>query len=235
MIMDAGLGLVAELARRLYRARRRAAIAGGLAGLSGTMLYAQIDAFVWSLPFPVFAGLFYAAAITVACLLISALAPGLRHLIELAAIARLTVAMIGFAVPTVGIAIIASPLLSATLVVLGIFFLRSALALPGQPQVAETEVTVTLRSGRSQTALEGLLSRETSSSKMNDKVVMRSYDVRDHGAFREVSIVAAYAAMPLGAWISFWIDDAEGRMADRMIPASVPGSTRPTPDPDLIP
>lgn len=235
MIMDAGLGLVAELARRLYRARRRTAIAGGLAGLSGVMLYAQVDAFVWSLPFPVFAGLFYAVAVAVTCLAISTIVPGLRHLIELAAIARLLVALFGFAVPAVGMAIITSPLLSATLVVLGVFLLRSTLALPGQPQIAETEVTVTLRSGHSQTALEGLLSRESPSSETSDKVVVRSYDVRDHGAFREVRIVAAFAAMPLGAWVSSWVDDAAGRMADRMIPASVPGSIRTSPDPALIP
>jgi hypothetical protein len=161
--------------------------------------------------------------------------PRLRHLIELAAMSRLLVSLVGFAVPAFGMTVITWPFLSATLVVTGIFLLRICLTRPGLPQVLETEITVTKRTGHSRMALERFLAQGIQSVDPVGGATLLDYDIRDLGHVREVRLTATRPAMSHYEWVSAWIDDAAGRMADRMIPALVPGRVSAVTGPAPVP
>lgn len=231
-----------------------------MAGFSGMILYAQLDAMAFGLPFPLFAGILYAGIVGVSSLLICAVVPGLRHMIELVAVSRLLLAIVGLAIPALGIAVITSPLLSATLVVGGAALVRALLlgrTSAGRVRVAERRTTITKRTRHSFATLDAMIAASThqgtlvtslresfrklpggaSAREAVEGLSLEDVEIRDLGDTREVRLVITRPEMPLHLWISGWIDDAFGLATDRAIPAFVPGRANVPPPSDaaLVP
>lgn len=100
--------------------------------LGGAALYAHVPvgpvavgAFV--MPVAVFAGLSYAIAVFCTAFVTTLFLPGLRHLADAVALTRLTVGLVALAMPNVAEALIAAPVLSATIVVGGAGLLLAGL------------------------------------------------------------------------------------------------------------
>ena len=101
----------------IYRERRRLAFVTVLAFISGYLFYARIDAQILNLPASMVTGLIYAGIIAPVALLVCLFLPSFRFMIEAVAVSRLCVACVVYSFPGVGAAILASPLLTAVIVV----------------------------------------------------------------------------------------------------------------------
>ncbi len=101
----------------IYRERRRLAFVTILAFIGGYLFYARLDIQVFGLPAAVVTGLIYAAVIAPVALLVCLFLPSLRFMIEAVAVSRLCVACIVYSFPEVGAVILASPILTAVIVV----------------------------------------------------------------------------------------------------------------------
>ena len=110
---------MAPLARRIWRERRRTGLVATLAAVSGALFYSHISATVAGIPLPLFIGALYGIAFGLATLTVSLIAPRLRFAMEAFAVARLLYALTAAAVPGIAYAAITTPLLNATVVVLG--------------------------------------------------------------------------------------------------------------------
>ncbi|MCV2880769.1 hypothetical protein [Actibacterium sp. XHP0104] len=109
---------------RLVEERRRLAFVTPLAFLAGVILYADYPGLAFGLPVPVFAGLLYAAGVGGACLVMGLFAPSLVTLSEGAAVTRIALALMVVQFPDIGHAVMAAPVLNATLVVAGALLLQ---------------------------------------------------------------------------------------------------------------
>lgn len=98
---------------------RRLTFAGTLAFVSGCLLYAHIDAVVFGMPFSVFAGVIYFVFVILAAAVTTYLLPSLRMLIEGVALSRLCLALFVAVSPAGQQAVLLSPLVNATTVVMG--------------------------------------------------------------------------------------------------------------------
>lgn len=115
---------MARLARRLRRETRLLGFVISLSFLAGFVMYVRYDVVVMGMPMPLFTGLLYAGFVGTAATLVSLLLPALRAMIEAAAISRLGVAMAAYGVPEFGLKLATSPLLSATVIVVGAVLVR---------------------------------------------------------------------------------------------------------------
>jgi hypothetical protein len=95
-----------------------------LAGLSGYLIYSSIDIKTGLLPFPVVAGLTYFCVIGATSAILIALKPAFCALLEFMAASRLLLALAVVQNPDLGLRVISSPLLSASLVIGGALVLR---------------------------------------------------------------------------------------------------------------
>ncbi len=105
------------IAHAIYRERKRLAFVTILAFISGYLFYARIDAQIFGLPASIVTGLIYACIIAPVALLVCLFLPSLRFMIEAVAVSRLCVACFVYTYPQIGEAILASPLLTAVIVV----------------------------------------------------------------------------------------------------------------------
>lgn len=138
MQMPAARSIPLLLAQRLREARRLLAVVTLLAFAAGGLMYLRHDLVVCGMPIALFTGLTYAAVVGLAAALTLMLLPALAAMIEAMAISRLGVALAAAGFPDFGQALIGSPILSATAVVLGAVLvrrLRRHLA-PGRPDDA---------------------------------------------------------------------------------------------------
>ncbi len=131
--------------RRLREERRLIAFATTLAFAAGCLMYLRYNVTVFGMPLPLFTGLFYAGFIGTAVTVTTLLLPALRSLVEAVAISRFGVALAAFVSPEFGVKLIASPILSATVVLLGAFAIRRLLALES---LSRWSVTATARGAR---------------------------------------------------------------------------------------
>ncbi|MCV2871425.1 hypothetical protein OEZ71_03855 [Defluviimonas sp. WL0050] len=122
--MSATPSLLTRFARRLRRETRLLRFVIGLSFLAGFVMYMRYDVIVMGMPMPIFTGLFYAAFIGTTATIVSLLLPALRTMIEAAAISRLGVALAAYGVPEFGLKLAMSPLLSATVIILGAVLVR---------------------------------------------------------------------------------------------------------------
>ena len=107
------------LGATLYRDRRRLLFVAAAAFLAGYLFYlpAALASGLWYLP--AVAGAVYALVVGLVAWTICAIFPAMRFMIEAVAVSRLVLSVCFLAAPQVGIAVLANPLLTAALVVLG--------------------------------------------------------------------------------------------------------------------
>ena len=107
----------------IYRERKRLTFVTALAFLAGVVLYLRSDiTHVGSVPVPLLTGIIYAAIIGPTALFFCLFLPSIRFMIEAIAVSRLVFAFFVFFVPEVGYQVLASPFATATVVVVGGFF-----------------------------------------------------------------------------------------------------------------
>lgn len=110
-----GLGL----GQRIYRERRRLFLVTSLAFLAGYIFYLRAPAEIWGLPVPVVTGAIYAGVVGPTALFFCLVMPSIRFMIEAIAVSRLLFSVFVFSVPDIGYRILASPFLTAAVVVMG--------------------------------------------------------------------------------------------------------------------
>ncbi|MEQ9040328.1 MAG: hypothetical protein RIE24_18435 [Silicimonas sp.] len=104
---------------RIYRERRRLLFVTTMAFLAGFIFYSRAHAEIWGLPVPVVTGAIYAGVVGPTALFFCLVMPSIRFMIEAVAVSRLLFSVFVFSVPDIGYRILASPLLTAAVVVLG--------------------------------------------------------------------------------------------------------------------
>jgi len=112
---------------RIYRERRRLALVTLFAFAAGFLFYIRVDIHVWGLPVALVTGAIYAAVIGPVALAVCLFLPSLRFMIEAVAVARLGLAVFVLAEPGVGYRLLASPMLTAAVVVGGGWLISRAL------------------------------------------------------------------------------------------------------------
>lgn len=112
-------GFLPTCLHRLRTERRLLVFVTAMAFLAGVLLYLRYDIWVRGMPLPLFTGLLYATFVGTAAAVTLMVVPALRLMIEAVAISRLGVAVAAFGVPEFGAKLIASPIFSATVVILG--------------------------------------------------------------------------------------------------------------------
>lgn len=95
-----------------------------LAFVAGVLFYANYRFEVLGMPLPVYTGLLYAVVIGFVGAVVYACLPGLQLMMETVAISRLGIAVWAFNNPEQGAQLLASPLVSATLVIAGAIVIR---------------------------------------------------------------------------------------------------------------
>jgi hypothetical protein len=103
----------------LYRDRRRLGFVALMAYLAGFLFYLPHGIWLGAVPLPVVTGAVYAFVVGLVTLLVCALFPALRFMIEAVAVSRLVLSFAFLAAPQFGAAVLASPLFTALLVVGG--------------------------------------------------------------------------------------------------------------------
>ena len=107
------------LGRRIHCERRRILLVTALAFLAGAIFYLRADAQIWGLPVALVTGTIYAGVVGPAALFFCLVMPSIRFMIEAVAVSRLMFSLFVFSVPDIGYRVLASPLLTAFVVVTG--------------------------------------------------------------------------------------------------------------------
>ena len=111
--------MVFLLWQHLYRERRRLTFVSAMAFVAGVLMYLPAPAYLGGVHISVITGLIYAVIVGAAALIVCMALPRMRFMIEAVAISRLFLSIFVLAVPQVGFQILASPLLTAFIVVAG--------------------------------------------------------------------------------------------------------------------
>lgn len=111
------------LGRRIYRERRRLLLVTTLAFLAGYIFYMRVDHEIGGVPIPLLTGAIYAGVVGPAALFFCLIMPSIRFMIEAVAVSRLLFSVFVFSAPDIGYRILASPLLTAFVVVTGGVFI----------------------------------------------------------------------------------------------------------------
>ena len=107
------------LGQRIYRERRRLVFVTSLAFIAGFIFYLRAGHQVWGLPVPVVTGAIYAGVVGPTALFFCLVLPSIRFMIEAIAVSRLLFSIFVFTVPEIGYQVLASPFLTAFVVVTG--------------------------------------------------------------------------------------------------------------------
>jgi hypothetical protein len=129
--------------RRRNRVPLRISAIAGSAGLAGGLFYWHVGAEIWGQPAWLFASLLYATSIGLTAALIFRFFPNLGPFMELTSVSRLMLASASVVSPKIAIALLASPALNATIVVLGAVLIR---ATTGALWPAQTQSVLQIRS-----------------------------------------------------------------------------------------
>jgi hypothetical protein len=103
----------------LYRERRRLGLVATLAYVAGFLFYLPAPFYLGPVHIAFVTGAIYSVVVATAAIVICALLPSMRYMIEAVAIARVMLAFLVALVPQVGFQIIGNPFLTALLVVSG--------------------------------------------------------------------------------------------------------------------
>jgi hypothetical protein len=211
---------MAHRARRIWRERRRTGLVATLAGVSGALFCSHIPATVAGIPLPLFIGVLYGIAFGLATLTVSLIAPRLRFAMEAFAVARLLYALTAAAVPGIAYAAITTPLLNATVVVLGgIAIARLACSGPMMRLRRVATVTCRLAPGAPATLAPALptLPRLGYAPGHGLRALLHAVALdacRTTERPAEDRLAVTHRDMPMIALVAAWIDDTHGRLAD---------------------
>ena len=111
--------MASALVQLMFQERRRLLFVSVLAFLAGVLFYARLADQLGAPLIAIITGLLYAGVIAPVTLIVCAIAPGFRFMIESIAVSRLLLALLCFMVPDLGTVIIQNPLITALLVVSG--------------------------------------------------------------------------------------------------------------------
>ncbi len=111
--------MMSSLRALLYRERRRLVLVAGLAYLAGALLYLPSQAYIGAVHISLVTGAIYTTVVGLAALLICALMPAMRFMIEAVAISRLLLALVILAEPSLHAFFLGNPLIMAIVLVLG--------------------------------------------------------------------------------------------------------------------
>lgn len=108
-----------HLGEKIYRERRRLLLVTSLAFLAGVIFYLRADHRIMGVHVSLITGAIYASVVGTTALFFCIVLPSMRFLIEAVAVSRLVFSVFVFSQPQVGYAILASPFLTAAIVVGG--------------------------------------------------------------------------------------------------------------------
>lgn len=108
-----------RLGQKIYRERRRLLLVTSLAFLAGVIFYLRADNYVMGVHVSIVTGAIYASVVGTTALFFCLVLPSIRFMIEAVAVSRLLFALFVFTEPGIGYALLASPLLTAAIVVGG--------------------------------------------------------------------------------------------------------------------
>ena len=106
----------------IHRERRRLVFVAVLAFLAGVLFYARANLYINGIHVSLIVGAIYAVVVGAVALVVCVLMPSVRFMVEAAAVSRLTLAVFVLAVPDIGYPILASPMMTAFVVVTGAVF-----------------------------------------------------------------------------------------------------------------
>lgn len=109
--------MMSGLGHAIYRERRRLTFVTGMAFIAGVLFYARLDAIAFGMPAEIIIGLIYAAVVGPVALLVCVFLPSFRFMVDAVAVSRFLVACFVYAFPGPGSVILASPALTAVIVV----------------------------------------------------------------------------------------------------------------------
>ncbi|MDA9865505.1 hypothetical protein N9C96_02390 [bacterium] len=111
--------MIAALWPLIYRERRRLVFVATMAFLAGFLFYLQANIYIHGVHIAFITGAVYATVVGFSALLVCIFLPSMRFMIEAVAVSRLFLSFVVLAAPEVGFKILASPMLTAVLVVGG--------------------------------------------------------------------------------------------------------------------
>ena len=111
--------MTAALWPMIHRERRRLAFVSFMAFLAGFLFYLRADFYINGVHIAVVTGAVYALVVGMSALVVCLLLPSMRFMIEAVAVSRLCLSFFVLAAPNIGYKVLASPMLTAFLVVLG--------------------------------------------------------------------------------------------------------------------
>ncbi len=116
---DVGANVKQALWLSIYRERRRLAFVITMAFAAGFLFYLRADLYIHGIHVSFVTGLIYALVVGAAALVVCLALPSMRFMIEAVAVSRLMLSLLVIAAPDIGFKILASPMLTAFLVVMG--------------------------------------------------------------------------------------------------------------------
>lgn len=111
--------MTAALWPMIYRERRRLAFVACMAFLAGFLFYSRANVYINGVHIAFITGAVYALVVGVSALIVCLFLPSMRFMIEAVAVSRLFLSFFVLAAPNLGYKVLASPTLTAFLVVLG--------------------------------------------------------------------------------------------------------------------
>lgn len=114
-----GANVTRVLWQNIHRERRRLAFVTLMAFFAGFLFYLRADFYVGGVHIAIVTGTIYAVVVGLSALLVCLVLPSMRFMIEAVAVSRLFLSLFVLAAPEFGYKILASPMITAFLVVLG--------------------------------------------------------------------------------------------------------------------
>ncbi len=111
--------MTAALWPLIYRERRRLVFVAAMAFMAGFLFYLRANFYIHGVHIALITGAVYAFVVGISALLICLFLPSLRFMIEAVAVSRLLLSFFVLAAPEIGYRVLASPMLTALLVVAG--------------------------------------------------------------------------------------------------------------------
>lgn len=122
-----GANVTEVLWQNIYRERRRLAFVTLMAFFAGFLFYLRADFYLGGVHIAIVTGTVYAVVVGLSALIVCLVLPSMRFMIESVAVSRLFLSFFVLAAPEVGYKILASPMMTAFLVVLGGAFISRIL------------------------------------------------------------------------------------------------------------
>lgn len=249
---------MANILLRIYRERRRIAIVMVLATIAGYLFYRHLPYEVGGVPIAFFTAGLYGLLFGISSLAVCLIFPSFRFAMEAFAVARVIYASFVASFPTLAAATVTSPFMNATIVVTGGFILSlvfysgwvsrrltcenavCTVRLPGSAHVparvqAPDDVLRQLCYTEGGAGPRGLLHRMFApDATLSPTGQPPASIVFDRDETDRVTLQIQHKAMPWGTYLAAWVDDAYGRVYDRVLPQQAMPAPKASPATDPI-